>query len=280
MIRVLVMIAVTGFFVSLVTLSTAVALGGPTLLEHAAWGWGSDHWKIGSWNFGRDWDGYGIHQHDGGEDRRTTGPTITKDFPWEGGDRLEIAVPADVQYTQGAAGKITVTGSERALRDLDVQGGRIQFDNRRTYRHSGDLTIVITAPGVTHFELAGSGQLAISGYKQDRLDLNITGSGSVRAAGETRDAAIDVKGSGDADLSDVKVRTARIGIHGSGAAKVAPVDSADVDISGSGDVTLLSRPQKLESHISGSGSLHQDAPGATTTAPEPPPAPPRTGKKA
>ena len=107
-----------------------------------------------------------------------------------------------------------------------------------------------------------------------------TGSGSVRAAGETRDAAIDVKGSGDADLSDVKVRTARIGIHGSGAAKVAPVDSADVDISGSGDVTLLSRPQKLESHISGSGSLHQDAPGATTTAPEPPPAPPRTGKKA
>ena len=37
MIRVLVMIAVTGFLVSVVTLSTAVAIGGPELFTDSAW---------------------------------------------------------------------------------------------------------------------------------------------------------------------------------------------------------------------------------------------------
>ena len=44
MIRVLVMIAVAGFFVSIVTLSTAVAIGGPEAIADNAWSWGRGHW--------------------------------------------------------------------------------------------------------------------------------------------------------------------------------------------------------------------------------------------
>jgi len=60
MIRVLVMIAVTGFLVSVVTLSTAVAVGGPDILADTAWSrWGP--WSHSHWSF--DDDDWGSRHH-------------------------------------------------------------------------------------------------------------------------------------------------------------------------------------------------------------------------
>ena len=274
MIRVLVLIAVVGFFVSLVTISTAIGIGGPDVLSHAGWGWGSWAWD-GDW----DWDS---HHHSRWR-RFDGGPQTTRELAWTGGDTLEIDVPADVQYMQGPTAKLTVSGPERAVADLVVDGGHIRYDHR--HRHGwSDLTIVMTAPSVQRFEISGSGKLAIAGYKQDRLDLDISGNADVSAVGEVREIKLDVSGSGDADLSGLKAKTAEVDIQGSGEAKLAPTDAARVDISGSGDVTLLTHPPKLETHVSGSGTLNQeDGAAAAPAAPAPPPPapepPPRHGKR-
>jgi hypothetical protein len=55
MIRVLVMIAVAGFILSVATLSAAIAIGGPEALSHAAWTWGANrhwdrHWSHEGWD--------------------------------------------------------------------------------------------------------------------------------------------------------------------------------------------------------------------------------------
>lgn len=275
MIRVLVLIAIVGFFVSVVTISTAIGIGGPDVLSHAGWGWGRWAWN-GDW----DWD-----SHDRGRWRHYDGgPQTTRDFAWTGGDSLEIDVPADVQYTQGPTAKLTVTGPERALSDLIVSDGHIRYDHR--HRHGwSDLTIVMTAPSVQRFEIHGSGKLAIAGYSQDRLELDISGNAEVSASGATRDIKVDVSGSGDADLSALKAKSADVEISGSGQARLAPTDAARVDISGSGDVTLLSHPPKLETHVSGSGTLNREdgvaapAQPEAPAAPAPPAPPPKRGKR-
>ena len=67
-------------------------------------------------------------------------------------------------------------------------------------------------------------------------------------------------------------------IDGSGEATLAPTGAANINISGSGDVTLLTRPAKLESTVSGSGSIRQK----DTSGPSPSsdtPAPPKHGRK-
>lgn len=276
MIRVLVMIAVTGFFVSLVTLSTAVALGGPDIFEHVAWN-GFDH---GRWTINDDdWN----WRHDRGD--RHSGPQTTRELAWSGGDTLEIDVPADVQYTQApGAPKLTVSGPERLVSEVEVEGGRITWRERHHHMHGGDLTIVMSAPSVTRFELEGSGNIKIAGYKQDKLDVHISGSGDVNVAGETGAVDLNISGSGDADLAALKARSADVEIDGSGSAKVAPSDAAKIDISGSGEVTLLGHPPKLDTSISGSGSLHQDGGSSVAApappAPPPPPAPPKKHGKA
>lgn len=274
MVRVLVMIAVAGFFVSLVTLTSAVAIGGPEVFENAAWdGWGRGHWSRHGDIAGWAWDDDGWDRRHGG------GGETSRDIAWSGGDTLDIEVPADVEYTQGPVAKVTVTGPERAVEDVEIEGGHIQFAHGH-HRHWGDLRIAMTAPSVTRFEISGSGKLAIAGYKQERLDIHITGNGDATAAGETGDLSLDVSGSGDADLGALKARSADVDISGSGEAKLAPTDQAKVRISGSGDVTLLTHPPRLDSNISGSGSLHQEAGAPEPASPAQPaaPAPPRKGK--
>ncbi len=271
MIRVLVMIAVAGFFVSIVTLATAVAIGGPEAIADNAWNWGRGHW---GWSDG-DY-GWGARGHHG----RWDGPEATREMAWTGGDSLDIDVPADVSYTQApGVGKLIITGPQDALNALEIDGGHLRFDRR--HHHWGDLTIVMTAPAVTHFDMSGSGKLVIQGYKQDKLALDLSGNADVTASGEARSVALSASGSSDTDLSGLKVADADLDITGSGAVKLAPTGNANVNISGSGDVTLLSRPARLQSSVSGSGSINQEDRGPTPPTPPPtPPAPaPKVAKK-
>lgn len=250
MIRVLVMIAVTGFLVSVVSLATAVAIGGPDLFTDSFWNqWVSAN---GHWSWSDDDWGDRRGRHWGGEG----GAQATRDIAWTGGDTLEVDVPADIRYTQAdGPGKLTISGPERQVAAVELEGGRLYF--RHHGLRWGELTIVMTAPAVNHFELRGSGNLAIDGYKQDRLSLDLSGNSDVSAKGEAKGVELAISGSGATDLTDLKVSDADVTIEGSGQATLAPTGVANVAISGSGDVTLLTHPTKLESNVSGSGSIHQ-----------------------
>lgn len=266
MIRVLVMIAVTGFLLSVVTLSTAVAIGGPDLLSRGAWNWGR-------WSTDGDFSLNGHHwNHDG--DWAASGPQTSREIAWTGGDTLDIDIPADVQFSQAPGpGKLTISGPKSLVDAVELDGGRLTFRNHSHLR-SGDLTIVMTAPAVTRFEIEGSGKLDIAGYRQDKLNVEVSGDGDVTVAGEAKAVSLNISGSGSADLGAVKAQDADVEIDGSGDATLAPTQSAKIDVSGSGDVTLLTRPPRLESNISGSGTVDQrDQSSAPSISPSPSPSP-------
>ena len=268
MIRVLVMIAVAGFLVSVVSLSSAVAIAGPDIITDSIWNrWmdGNVHW---GWN-----DDFGDRRWRHGGD---SGPQTSRDVAWTGNDSLEVDVPADIRYTQAPGdGKITISGPEREVSDVEVDGGAIRFSGHG--HHWGHLTIVVSAPAVTHFSMSGSGTLAIEGYKQDKLSLDLSGSTEVRARGEAKAVEVAIEGSSTTDLAELKVSNADVTLAGSGEATLGPTGVVNVNISGSGEVTLLNHPTRLESNVSGSGSIHQKDGAAASAAPEPPtpPKPPR-----
>ena len=277
MIRVLVMIAVSGFLLCVVTFAAAIAIGGPDALTHAAWNWGSH----GNWKFHEDrWDGHWSSSDDWAND---SGPQATREIAWTGGDTLDVDVPAEIRYTQAAGpAKLTISGSKRAVDAVAVEDGHIRFSGGRHRHHWSKLTIVMTAPDVSRFDLHGSSSLAIEGYKQPRLRIDLAGNAEVTAKGEADVVELDISGSAEADLGGVKAKGAQVDIAGNGDATIAPTDWAKVDISGSGDVTLLTHPAKLDTDVSGSGSIHQQD-GATTPSPSPSdspsPSPSKSAKK-
>lgn len=156
------------------------------------------------------------------------------------------------------------------------------------------IKIVVTAPRLSAAHIGGSGHLNLGRLAQDRLDLSVSGSGDASASGAIKSLNLGVSGSGGAKLAALTTTdlTARLsgsgwmtvagtanslhlhisgsgradmaglalqdvvaGLSGSGSASIAPKGSADIGVSGSGNVRLVTNPAQLNTHRSGSGRI-------------------------
>jgi hypothetical protein len=269
MIRVLVMIAVAGFVLSVGSLAAAVAIGGPDVIARGGW-----NLADGDWNWG-----WSDHHHRGEHDRdrhaadrwtESAGPASSRNLAWSGADHLDLDLAADVHYIQtpaGGPGTVEITGPTRALEHVVIED--------HSYRHNWlpKLTIVIRAPNISTFDVSGQNSLVIEGYKQGRLSLDISGDSEVKVSGETDEFKLDISGSGDADLAALKAKGASVDISGAADATIAPTDWARIDVTGMADVRLLTRPAKLETEISGAGKIRQGDESLDSSSPSPSPSP-------
>ncbi|RAK68751.1 GIN domain-containing protein [Phenylobacterium kunshanense] len=269
MIRVLLMIAVAGFVLSVGALSAAVAIGGPDAIARGGW-WLAD----GRWSGHNEWSWDSDH-HD-----TDSGPQVTRTLEWTGADSLDVNLPADVRYiqTDGPA-SVTVTGPERAVQRVVVRGDSIRYRHRHHMGSGPKLTIVVRAPAISSFDVSGRSSLAIEGYRQDSLRIEVSGEAEVEAAGEAQEVNLDISGRGDVDLAALKTRGAVVDISGAGDATVAPTEWARLEISGMGDVRLLTRPARLETDISGAGRVREESPQGPSEEPSSTPATPSPSPK-
>lgn len=255
MIRVLAMIAVAGFVLSVGSLMVAAAVMGPDAVHRFGWTW-SDGPPWGRWG---DW---------GDHDRWDRGPTVSRTFTWSGGETLSVEAPAEIRYVQQAgAPSLTISGPASALDRVTVEDGAIRL--RGPYWRHGKLSIALTAPNVSRFDISSADKLRIEGYDQARLSLDISGAGEVTASGKTGAIDLDISGAGDADLGGLAAREADVEISGAAQATVAPTERARLAISGMGVINLLTHPPDLTTDISGAGKVNQPAPAAQAPAPEP-----------
>ncbi|MDI6624863.1 MAG: DUF2807 domain-containing protein [Brevundimonas sp.] len=251
MIRTLLIITGASLVLCVAALAGAAAIGGQDMARH---GW--------TWTFR---DHVGVRREESVTFKRVdSGPRVTRTLAWDGSDRLDIEVNADVTYVQGDAASVEIVGPRDQVEGLRLRGGRLTFnDDDDTevvvfgWRNHDRLQITVTAPSVRTFGLSSSGDLSIREYDQPDLMVRITGSGDVDASGRTETVELDIHGSGEADLSGLETRDADVEISGSGEAAVGPTGAARITISGSGDVDLTQRPASLIQNVSGSGDVNQ-----------------------
>jgi Putative auto-transporter adhesin, head GIN domain len=219
---------------------------------------------IGGNEFGKNLDGFDFSMF--GDRPRceiVQGANATsRDLDWDGSDHLGLSVGGNAHYTPGSGDKVHVTGDPQILAHMRVRDGRIELDcNGGWHSNSGNLEITLPGREFKKFGIAGSGNLVLQNLNQNRLKVSIAGSGSIKADGKVEHAEVHIAGSGDADLGHVTSQISEVHIAGSGNTDIAPTDEADIHIAGSGDVNLHSNPRKLETHIAGSGRIHNISPG-------------------
>lgn len=273
MIRVLTMIAIAGFVLSVATLSAAVAIGGPDAIARGSWGIveGDGNW---------DWHSGHGRRHGADVDWAASGDLgkeTTRTMAWSGAAGLDVDLPADVRYVQqDGAATVELTGPERALQHVEIHGDSISYDHRFRGHGYPKLNIVIRAPGIHAFDVSGGNTLRIEGYRQSTIDIDASGAADVSASGEADEVSLEASGNSDVDLGGLKAKGADVEVSGSGEATLSPSERADIEVSGAGGVRLLTTPRKLSTDISGAGRLRQDGGSA---APAPPAVPATKGAK-
>jgi hypothetical protein len=178
---------------------------------------------------------------------------ISREIPWDGSTSLSLDVRSVVRYVQAPGeGKIVARGPHRSVSTLVVDNGHVHDQ----LMHSGTtLELVVTAPSISRFTLAGESSLSIEGYDQRSLFVSTEGKASVAAAGRVGDVAVEMKGSGTVNLARLATSKASANVGGMATLVVAPSEEASFNVRNFASVVLMSRPQALKTSLIDSGRI-------------------------
>lgn len=206
-----------------------------------------------------------------------SGPIVKKNLNVSDFKGFGLAISGNVYVQQGSKQSVTVEGQQNIIDNIVtvVENGywKIRFD--KNVHHLEKLNIYITVPTLDAVNLSGSGdikgqntfkdlgnlQVHLSGsgninlsLEGQKVDTKVSGSGDIALSGKATAINIAISGSGDIYAKDLAVDSAQVQISGSGDANVNAKNDLSVRVSGSGDVFYRGRP-RLNSKVSGSGEV-------------------------
>jgi hypothetical protein len=179
--------------------------------------------------------------------------------------------------------------------DTTVEGGTLHIGPRGILlRHRQPIEVTLVLPALEHLNIAGSGDSTVSGFSGERIELNVDGSAGLRFNGRYReiDAGLrgsgeveltggnservvaevqgtgrmtlvgashelhaEITGSGELDARHLRAEDAHLSHHGSGTSAVYASKHVNVELTGSGDVTVYGNPNNRAVSRNGSGSV-------------------------
>lgn len=179
---------------------------------------------------------------------------------------VHVSGSMDAEVTIARTTSVEVIGDDNVvpLIRTEVRGGQLVVDSRDSYSTRSPLVVRITTPTLAAFSSSGSGDAAVRGVTGDRLDLQVSGSGSIDVAGRTKQLTAEVSGSGEIHARRLAATTARAIVSGSGEVELTVSDTLDAVVSGSGSIDYWGNPT-VKRTVSGSGSIAGALTRATAT---------------
>ena len=191
-----------------------------------------------------------------------SGTPLTQERSVSGFHGLAVAVPGQLEIVQGNAEKLTITGDDNVVPQIEtvVEGGalRIRFRDRKNLSVilKAPLRMVLSVKALDAIAVAGSGDVQAPALSSTHLRLSIAGSGNVVLGGKGESLAVDIAGSGGLKAQRFEAQSAKVDIAGSGGATVWARGKLTASIAGSGDVRYYGDPTVTRS-IAGSGSVQR-----------------------
>jgi hypothetical protein len=208
-----------------------------------------------------------------------SGTTITKDYDFSTITKVSVQSACDANISYGTTQKVEATGSEPVLDNLDmyVDGTTLIIKLKAGIFLDVDAVIDITIADLVFVEVKGSGDIFINDFSglgdltldvsgsgnigtgnldlgQNKLTTYISGSGDVDVNGTAESTYTKVSGSGNYEAFGLAVNSANVDVSGSGDAEVNVNHDLEINISGSGDVSYKGQAS-LNTEVTGSGEV-------------------------
>ncbi|MFB6342463.1 head GIN domain-containing protein [Saccharicrinis sp. FJH62] len=121
---------------------------------------------------------------------------------------------------------------------------------------SGDVVAKKLYAALMELQIDGSGNIRCDEANTIAVNASIDGSGDIRLTGSTRDISVYIDGTGSLLGFDMASKNAAVQIDGNGDCQLSVVDSLDVEIGGSGSVYYKGNPE-TDIRIDGTGTVQK-----------------------
>ena len=188
----------------------------------------------------------------------------------------------DIEIKNGDTYSVSVEDDDNLLPYIitEVNDGVLDvYYKSNTSINENHAKVYVTAPSLDKIVAAGSADITASDLLKNtkNIDMNVSGSGSIKGkvdapsinisvigsgnidlSGRTKDFNGKVSGSGDLNCGKLQSENATVIVSGSGNAHVFSSVHLSATVSGSGDVFYGGNPSSPEIHTSGSGTVETE----------------------
>ena len=180
---------------------------------------------------------------------------IERVLAWAPESSMTIDLPAEVFWKPAVTPRAVIRATPWLLEHIRLENNRLGGRFKWRFFHNNLIRVELEGPAIGQWHLNGSGALYLNAVSQPVLNLALTGSGDIRAAGHAETVQIVMRGSGDVDTGLLTQKQTTVEMTGSGDATIAPSKSARLSITGHGDIRLLSHPPVLQINKTGEGDI-------------------------
>jgi hypothetical protein len=209
------------------------------------------------------------------------GAVVSKTVSTAEYDGVAVSGSFFVTLVDGAEGSITINAEENLLEFIivEVKDNTLYIKPEKNYGISASkgkkIEITVPVNSISNVSLAGSGdvisnfmmnatsfQVSLAGsgdiklgIEAQTIDARLSGSGDIEFKGKTTDFTAALAGSGDIEAFELQADNAKVSIAGSGDIATNCSQSIEARVSGSGDIQYKGNPTKVDSKVSGSGTI-------------------------
>lgn len=194
----------------------------------------------------------------GGADMvKAKGPVVSQRRSLPAFSGIDMMLSADATYRFAPAPGITVSAQSDIMSKIKttVEGGILVIASDGSFTSDKPIKLLIEGPELSRAAVSGSGKLVANGLHVNAVMLQVSGSGSIVADGTANEVKTTVSGSGSVELASLRAKSVSADLSGAGLVSAYASESAQVELSGAGNVRISGNPAKRSVDRSGAGSV-------------------------
>lgn len=189
------------------------------------------------------------------------GVTAEKTFEVKDFSRLDLNIPADVEYSKSDECTLAIRMDENLFEYLtvSVEDGTLKIGSSVPFRNFKKLEAVLSSPTLERLDCNGAVDFISKGsLSGENFTMLVNGAADVEIASlDVKTAAFQVNGAGDIDVNLVDAESLSLSISGAGDADLSgKAKEVKVTVNGTGDVDLSRLDyETLDKKVNGVGSV-------------------------
>ena len=142
------------------------------------------------------------------------------------------------------------------LISTEVSNNVLRIRSLHDYSTSEPITLKIAVPNLEGLSASGAGTLAVSGLKNDKLEIDASGAPTIKVSGETKVLDVDTSGAGKIDAHKLRATRAVVDSKGVSRVEVFAAEQLDVTVAGPSHVIYGGDPV-VKQTVHGPGSIEK-----------------------
>ena len=172
---------------------------------------------------------------------------------------IDVTCHASIQVRSQGQVSLEISGDSNIvpLITTEVKDDTLYIRSSKEYDSKERLQIIVSTPDLRRFVFAGAGEADLSNVKNDRVEIVLSGAGSLIASGETKEADITLSGAGSLDAKNLHAVNAKVSSTGVGSVDIYATGQLDAKASGIGEINYYGSPKTVNKQAGAMGAINE-----------------------